>query len=299
MTEPAKRYATIRHYISLAKPGVLLGNVITGVAGFALASGHFKYFSASLFLATITGMTLIIASACVLNNVLDQDIDSKMERTKKRAIVSGEVPAARAVLLSATLGILGVTALYLWVNMLVVAIGIVGFIIYVVLYGMLSKRLSIHGTLVGSISGAMPILAGYCAVSGRIDIGAALVFAALFFWQEPEFYSIAIYRRDEYKAAGVPVMSVVKGIPSTKIQIFIYTVLFLASSFLLTSFRYTGYVYLTVMALAGAYWLLLAVKGLRKNTVMQDNAWARKMFHFSLNILLLYSLAIAVGPLLP
>ncbi len=299
MSQPATYRATIRHYISLAKPGVLLGNVITGVAGFALASGHFKYFSVGLFVATIAGMTFVIASACVLNNVLDQDIDSRMERTKKRAIVSGQVPAAQATLLSAVLGISGIAVLYLWTNMVVVGIGASGFIIYVVLYGMLSKRLSIHGTLVGSVSGAMPILAGYCAVSGRIDIGAALVFAALFFWQEPEFYSIAIYRRDEYKAAGVPVMSVVTGIRSTKIQIFIYTILFLVSAFLLTSFRYTGYTYLVIMAFAGAYWLLLAVKGLRKQTITQDYAWARKMFHSSLNVLLLYSFLIAVGPLLP
>lgn len=299
MTATTAYRATIRRYISLTKPGVLFGNVITGVAGFLLASGNARHFSGGLFLATIFGMTCIIASACTLNNVLDQDIDSKMERTKKRAIVAGQVPAMRAAVFSILLGLIGIITLYLWTNLLVVTIGIVGFIDYVVLYGMLSKRLSIHGTLVGSISGAAPILAGYCAVSGRIDVGAILVFAALFFWQLPEFYSIAIYRHDEYKAAGVPVMSVVKGVYSTKVQIFIYTLLFLIAAFLLTSYRYTGYAYLLIMAIVGGYWLLLAVKGLRRNTPSVDDAWARKMFRFSLNVLLVYSFMIAVGSFLP
>lgn len=299
MTARTAYRATIQRYISLTKPGVLFGNVITGVAGFLLASGDARQFNLWLFLATIAGMTLIIASACTLNNVLDQDIDSKMERTKKRAIVAGQVPALRAALFSVVLGLLGIITLYLWTNMLVVIIGIVGFIDYVLLYGMLSKRLSIHGTLVGSISGSAPILAGYCAVTGRVDVGAVLVFAALFFWQLPEFYSIAIYRHDEYKAAGVPVMPVVKGAYSTKAQILVYTILFLVAAFLLTSFHYTGYIYLAVMAVVGGYWLLLAVKGLRKNIPAADAAWARKMFRLSLNVLLVYSFMIAVGALLP
>ena len=90
-----------------------------------------------------------------------------------------------------------------WTNWLVVITGLAGFFTYVVLYGMLSKRMSVHGTLVGSISGAAPIFAGYVAVTGSIDAAAVLVFLAIFFWQMPEFYSIAVYRRDEYARAGV------------------------------------------------------------------------------------------------
>ena len=249
-------------YYSLTKPGVLYGNVITGVAGFLLAAGHFKAFSFELFATTIIGMTLVIASACVLNNVLDQDIDRIMERTKKRAIAAGEISGRNAVVFSVILGVLGVVILALWVNWLVVGIGIFGFVVYVWLYGALSKRLSIHGTLVGSISGAMPILAGYCAVSGNIDAAAVLVFLILFFWQFPEFYSIAIYRRKEYQAAHIPVMSVVKGVRSTTVQIYIYTVAFVVSTLLLTLFGYTGFVYFVVMGLAGLYVINLAAKGL-------------------------------------
>lgn len=288
----------LKKYYSLTKPGVLYGNVITGAAGFLLAAGYFRTFDVGLFAATIVGMTLVIASACVLNNFLDQDIDRIMERTKKRAIASGEIPGRNAVALSVVLGVLGIAILALWVNWLVVTIGVAGFIVYVWLYGALSKRLSIHGTLVGSISGAAPILAGYCAVSGRIDTAAVLVFLMLFFWQFPEFYSIAIYRRAEYKAAGIPVMSVVKGVKSTKIQIYIYTVLFVISTLLLTPLGYTGWVYLLVMAALGLYWIKLGSEAFRVKG-KDDDAWARSMFHFSLIVLLALSAMLPLGTVLP
>lgn len=289
-------HATFKTYYSLTKPRVLYGNVITGAAGFLLAAGHIKHFSASLFLATIIGMTLVIASACVLNNYLDQDIDRLMERTKTRALASGQILGRHALVLSIVLGVLGMLILVLGVNGLVVLIGLTGFVTYVWLYGALSKRRSIHGTLVGSVSGAAPILAGYCAVSGRIDAAAVLVFLMLFFWQFPEFYSIAIYRHDEYKAAKIPVMSVVKGISSTTTQIFIYTVAFVISSLLLSAYGYTGIVYFIVMALLGAYWIYVGWQGFLEHG---SAAWARRMFHISLIVLLVLSAMLALGPLLP
>lgn len=286
--------ASFRDYYSLVKPGVLYGNAITAVAGFLLASqGAIDWGS---FVALTIGSTLIIASACALNNYLDQDIDSKMARTKTRAIVAGKVKGSHAVILSALLGLLGLAILIAYTNWLVVVIGLVGFVDYVVFYGMLSKRLSYHGTLVGSISGAVPVLAGYVAVTGTIDIGAVLVFAVLFLWQMPEFYSIAIYRQKEYKAAGVPVISVVKGIDATRVHIFVYTALFVISTLLLTYFAITGTVYFVAMALLGGYWLWLAAKGLRAKDA---DVWARRMFRFSLIILLAFCFLISVDAWLP
>lgn len=284
----------IRNYYSLTKPGVLYGNVITAVAGFLLASqGHFD---AWLFAATIMGTTLVIASACVINNFFDQDIDRLMSRTKQRVIVSGKIPGPHAMVFGIILAVLGAIILVLYTNWLVVLIGLIGFVDYVVLYGMLSKRLSMHGTLVGSISGAAPILAGYVAATGRIDAGAVLVFAILFLWQMPEFYSIAVFRQKEYKAAGVPVISVVKGITHTKRQIFCYTFAFVVATLLLSVAGSTGVVYTVAMTLAGAYWLWLGAQGLRAKN---SDAWARKMFHFSLIILLLFSGLISVEAWLP
>ncbi len=288
------RTATVKAFYRLTKPGVLYGNVLTAAAGFLLASEG--VIDTRLFIATITGTTLVIASACVLNNFLDQDIDQLMERTKKRPLITGDVRGRDAVIFLVVLGISGILVLYAWVNWLVVVVGLTGFLVYVVLYGMLSKRLSIHGTLVGSVSGAAPILAGYVAVTDAIDLGALLVFVILFLWQMPEFYSIAIYRRDEYKAAGVPVISVVKGIQHTKRQIFAYLLAFTVSVVLLTAAGYTGYVYLVVMTALCIYWLWLGTKSL--NTKDND-FWSRKVFRHSLVVLLAFSLLISVDAWLP
>jgi protoheme IX farnesyltransferase len=284
----------IKTYYSLTKPGVLYGNALTTVAGFLLASnGVINWWS---FIAVTIGSTLIIASACVLNNFLDQDIDQKMARTKKRALVQKEIPGWHAVVFSVVLGLVGLAILIAWTNWLVVWVGVSGFVVYVWLYGALSKRLSMHGTLVGSVSGAAPILAGYVAVTNTIDIGAVLVFIILFIWQMPEFYSIAVYRMKEYKAAGVPVISVVRGIPETKIQIFIYTILFVISTLLLTVYDITNYTYAVVMGVLGLYWLWIGAQGLKKES---GDAWARKMFRFSLIILLAFCFLISIDAWLP
>lgn len=284
----------INEFYQLTKPGVLYGNVLTAAAGFFLAAaGSVDWW---LFAAMLVGMTLVIASACVINNYLDRDIDSVMERTKKRPSVTGSVRPRVIVWFGVILGTLGFVALLAWTNWLVVVIGAIGWIVYVWLYGALSKRRSIHGTLVGSISGAMPIAGGYAAVSGRIDIGFALAFLIMFFWQFPEFYSIAIYRRKEYAAAGVPVMTVVEGNRSTILQIFIYTTLYVISTLSLTLYDYTGWVYFVIMASLGGYWIYLAYQGIGNK---RPEAWARKMFRMSMWTILALCLMLSVGPLLP
>jgi len=281
-------------YYKLTKPGVLFANALSSSAGFLFAAqGHIDFL---LFVWLTIGMTLVIASACVLNNYLDQDIDRLMTRTKKRPLIQGTVSGRGAVIFAVILGVLGVVTLALTTSFMVTVIAIIGFVTYVVLYGMWSKRQSVHGTLVGGISGAIPILAGYAAAAGVIDIGAVLVFLVLFFWQMPEFYSIAIYRREEYKKAGVPVISVVKGVDRTKQEIFFYTVAFVLSALLISAFGYAGYVYMIVMTLLGAYWIKLGAVGLKTK---DSEKWARKMFRFSLVILLAFCFLISVEALLP
>lgn len=284
----------IKLYYSLTKPRVLYGNVLTTAAGYLLAAnGHINWW---LFVALIVGTSLVIGAACVINNYLDQDIDAKMERTKTRALVQGLIPGSHAVIFGAVLGLVGTAILYAWTNLLVVAVGISGFVIYVWLYGALSKRQSIHGTLVGSVSGAMPILAGYVAATNRIDVGAILVFAILFLWQMPEFYSISVYRQKEYAAATVPVISVVKGINYTKKWILTYTIAFIIATILLTVFGYTGLTYLIVMSVLGLIGLRRALDGL---FATDNNAWGRYMFSWTMWVLLIFSILIAFEAWLP
>ncbi len=284
----------LKTYLRLTKPGVMLGNLITTVAGYLLAAnGRIDW---PVFIATASGTALVISSACVINNILDRDIDSRMERTKNRPLITGEADPKTATIFGILLGVIGLTVLYLLTNILVVYIGLAGFITYVWLYGATSKRMSVHGTLVGSISGAMPILAGYVAARGSIDAGAIIVFLILFIWQMPEFYSIAIYRRREYAAANVPVISVVRGNEHTRRAIMAYLLLFIPVTLSLSFFGYAGYTYYLIMGVLLTYWLLVGLHAAQHASL---EAWAKRMFKISLVVLVVFCGIISIENLLP
>jgi len=276
---------------------VTAGNVLTALAGYFLATADYG-FDWKVFLGMFAGMVLVIGGACALNNYYDRDIDARMARTKTRPSVSGNLNATGMQLFAWILFIIGTLVLYATTNILTVIIGAIGFVTYVWLYGRWAKRRSIHGMAVGAIPGALPIAGGYAAASGVIDPGMFITFLIMFFWQFPEFYAITIYRRKEYKAAGIPAMPVVVGIRPTITQIFIYTLLYVLSTLSLVLFGYAGTVYGVIMMVAGVYWIYISYEGLRVSKTHAD-AWARKMFRFSMITILLLCLMLSVGPLLP
>lgn len=278
----------------LTKPGVTYGNLITTIAGYLFASNG--VIDWSVFFGLTLGTWAVIASACVINNYLDQDIDALMSRTQNRPLLTGDVSQNTARLFGAILLVSGISVLILFTNWWVVAVGTFGWVVYVWLYGALSKRKSVHGTLVGSLSGAAPILAGYVAVAAGLDTTGLLLFAVIFFWQMPEFYSISIYRQAEYAKAGVPVSSVIRGIDKTKTQIFIYTVLTVASSLLLATDYRSSWTYFLVMLVLGIRWLHIAYEGL---VTSESNSWARNNFHYALIYLVVFSAIISINPWLP
>jgi protoheme IX farnesyltransferase len=283
----------LKAYYRLTKPGIIYGNAMTAAAGFLLGSDGNIHFVR--LLAVLAGTALVIASACVINNYIDRDIDAKMTRTKKRALVSGVISGPQALVYAAVLGVVGFAILIAYTNVLTVCIGAVGFIDYVVFYTW-SKRHTTFATLVGSISGATPITAGYVAATGTFDTGALLVFTILMLWQMPHFYAISLFRQDEYAAAHIPVLPIVRGIHRTKIHILLYIAAFAAAVTALTAYGVTGYVFLVVMLPLIGLWFW---RGLQGFTGKDDKRWARKMFLFSLIILLLLSLLLSVDTLLP
>lgn len=283
----------LKDYYRLTKPGIVYGNVMAAAAGFLLASRW--HIHAGLLVATLVGTALVIASACVFNNFIDRGIDSKMSRTKKRALVTESIPGAYAIIYAATLGIFGFLILILFTNWLVVALGALAIFFYVVVYG-IAKRRSIYGTLVGAIPGAIPPAAGYVAVTNHLNGGALLLFLIFVCWQMPHFYAIAMFRRGDYAAAGIPVLPVVKGMRRTKVEILFYTAAFILVVVLLSVFGYTGYIFAVVMAALGLYWLLRGIKGFGTR---DDVKWGRGMFGLSLIVLLSLCAMLAVGPVLP
>ena len=266
----------IKKYILVTKPGIVLGNLITAAGGYFLAARGSVDFS--LLMSTVIGISLVVASACVLNNYVDRNMDRKMIRTRDRILARGLMSAKAAGFCAALLGAAGTALLCAAANMLAVAVVLAGFAIYAGVYSLVLKRSSVYAVLIGSLAGATPPLAGYCAVSGRFDMGALILLSIFSLWQIPHAYAIAIFRFDDYAAAAIPVLPVKAGLLIVKKQIIVYILAFLAATLTLTLGGYTGYSYLAAATAVGSIWLIMALSGFRTS---DDRLWAKKMFVFS------------------
>lgn len=271
-------------YFLLTKPGIIFGNLVTTIGGFYLVKPHASFF---LLLETLLGMALVIACGCVINNYYDRDIDQLMERTKNRPSAQGLIPLRSLLLFASGLGIFGFCVLGFFTNALTTSIAALGLFFYVICYTFYFKRHSVYGTVIGSISGAIPPVVGYCAASGRFDTGAIIIFLMLVIWQMPHSYAIAIYRLKDYLAAAIPVLPTKKNMRYTKISMLIYIIIFFVLSMLPTFFSYTGGYYLGVAVLLNAYWIYLTAKGLKS---LDDTLWAKRNFLFSIIVVTLLSL---------
>lgn len=267
----------MKQYLQITKPGIIFGNLISVVGGFLLAAqGSVDY---ALLLATLLGVSLVIASGCVFNNYIDRDIDKMMERTKNRALVKGLIDPKTSLVYASLLGIIGVLLLCFMTNVLAVILAVIGLIIYVGIYSLYMKRHSVYGTLVGSLSGATPPVIGYCAVTGQFDTAAFILFFIFCVWQMPHSYAIAIFRIKDYRAANIPILPIIKGISVTKNHITLYILAFMVATLMLTLSGYTGYHYFIVTGAVNLWWFVMALRGYQ---AIDNHLWARKLFVFSI-----------------
>ncbi len=285
--------SVFKTYLSLTKPGIVWGNFIAATGGFLLASqGHPK---ASLYLLTMLGVCLIVASGCVFNNLIDTDIDSLMTRTQRRALVKGKVSRKSAMVFGYVLGLIGFATLYFFTNFYTFILGVFGFYVYVIMYSVFYKRGSVHGTLIGSASGASPPVMGYLAVAGHPDIASALIFLGFCAWQMPHSYAIAIFRKDDYKASEIPLLPIIKGLKSAQVQMAVYTIIFYLSVVLLFVNHYVGYVTLILMGIICIRWLYQTIMLFQPNSAEFDEAqWGKKQFISSIIAVTVYSVCIGL-----
>ncbi|MEW9669253.1 heme o synthase [Ammoniphilus sp. 3BR4] len=283
-----------RDYIEVTKPGIVKSNLIVIVTGFWLASAWSDSFSFLLFLVTVIGSSLVMGGSCVLNNYLDRDLDLKMERTKDRIIASGRMSARFALIYGMALILVGTTMLGIWANSLSALLGLIGAFVYVVVYTAWMKRTTHLNTVVGAISGAMPPIIGWAAVTGNLEEGAWILFAFLFLWQIPHFLALAIMKSDDYRTAGYQMLPVVKGFLETKRQILIWTAALVPVSLFLYAVGVVGKIYFVTATVLGLGWLALAVAGFFAKDVMK---WARQMFAYSLIYLVLLCIVMMVNAL--
>lgn len=264
------------NYYLLMKPGIILGNLVTLAAGFLLASKGTIDFA--LFSYTLLGLGFIMGSGCVFNNLIDLERDRKMKRTQSRPLVLGLISPFQAKIYGGILLMMGNLILIKFTNGLTVALADFGFFVYVILYSLWKGR-TVFGTAIGSIAGAIPPVVGYCAVKNQIDLGAVLLFLLLVMWQMPHFFSIAILHLDDYTAAKIPALPLVKGLHRAKIHMVLYILAFNLIVLAMTYLGYTGLLYLIVTFALGLGWLILSLTGFKT----QDSlAWSRKMFQWSL-----------------
>lgn len=276
----------LKKYLFLTKPGILFGNFITTLGGFFLAAqGSIDIL---LLLLTLIGTTLVVASGCVVNNVIDQDIDTKMQRTQNRALVKKTISPTVALVYAFVLGVMGFSILWFGVNGYAFLFAMIGFIVYVGFYSLWTKRTSIHQTVIGSISGASPPVIGYTAVTHQFDVAALLLFLAYALWQMPHSWAIAIYRFDDYKNAGIPILPVARSIYRTKIECVIYILLFAAVLNGLYCFGYTNVFFLITFNALTAYWFYLSIIGFKAEN---DQLWAKRFFLYSVILITLLSLS--------
>jgi protoheme IX farnesyltransferase len=264
------------------------GNSIAVIAGF-LYGLTVASFDMKAFFAVIFGTGFVMAGACVFNNITDRFIDAKMERTKKRALVTGAVSVQQALLYGTLLLLLGFVLLA-QTNFVTVLIGAVGVLDYVVLYAW-AKRAGSYGTLVGTISGSTPPLAGFTAATGTITHASIILFFMMAFWQMAHFYAIAIYRLKDYRAAHIPVLPAVRSIAATRQQILVYIVLFALSSAYMAYFDYAPWWYALILIAVCAAWMRKTLTPIAKQT---EKVWARSVFMFSLIVLLAFCAATAL-----
>ncbi|SIQ62257.1 protoheme IX farnesyltransferase [Paenibacillus macquariensis] len=288
--KPSNESGTWRDFINITKPGIVRSSFMSAFAGYWVASQW--DFQIGKMILTLLGTVLILASSCVFNNYFDRELDLKMTRTRERALPTGRLKPGVVLWYAIILGVVGLTILFSFSGILAGLFGIVGMLVYVVIYTLWLKRSSTWSTSVGAISGAVPPLVGYVAVTGEVDMGAVLLFALLFLWQPPHFWALGIRRVEEYRAAGYPLLPVVKGIKRTKIQMIPYLIALIPVPILMYVYGYAGIYYMIISLVLSIVWLYLSLQGFKAKN---DEVWAKKVFLFSINYLTLSLIVLIIN----
>lgn len=269
-------------YVELCKPRIALVVLVTAFAGMWMAAGN--NLPLDLIFCTLLGTGLASASAGVLNNYIDRDIDPLMSRTSQRGIAAGRVDPQQALFVGLALAGVSFVLLVTTTNLLAASLAMGTIYFYVVIYTMWLKRRSDLCTEIGGIAGALPPIIGWAAVTGSVGLPALLLFLIMFIWQPPHFWVLALLRADEYKKAGIPMLPVTGGVTLTKAKMLLYTAALIPCTLSLFILGYAGQVYLTVSTTAGLMYLVWTIDFVRKPV---DRKAALQLFLFSIAYLLI------------
>jgi heme o synthase len=279
---------SVRAYFLLTKPRIIELLLVTTVPTMFIAARGVP--SPWLMAATLFGGALSAASANVLNCYLDRDIDALMRRTARRPLPAHRVEPGDALRFGLVLGVAGFVWLWATVNLLSAALATAAILFYVFVYTLGLKRRSTQNIVIGGAAGAVPVLVGWSAVTGRVGLPALVLFAIIFYWTPPHFWALSLRFKDDYAAAGVPMLPVVRGARETSTQILYYTVLLVAVTLLLYPAGHMGTVYLAAATALGGAFIWRALE-LRRDLTGRR---AIRLFSFSNAYLALLFCAMAV-----
>jgi protoheme IX farnesyltransferase len=266
----------IGDYFSLLKPRVMTLVVFTGFAGLAIAPGQIHPLLAAVGIFCIA---LASGAAGAINMWYDRDIDAIMERTRDRPIPSGRVEPAEALAFGVILSVFSVMMMFLATNAVAAGLLAIAVLFYVFVYTVWLKRRTSQNIVIGGAAGAFPPTIGWAAVTGDVGVDAALLFALIFFWTPPHFWALALYRWQDYAAAGVPMLPVVRGAQATKWYILGYTVILMPLALMPCVFGLTSWLfYGTIASILSGLFTVSALCVLRDET---DRS-AKRMFRFSI-----------------
>ena len=282
----------ISSFIDLCKPKIVLLLTITALVGMLLTVEFYSNVLSSL--ASLLGFALLAASSASLNQIFDRESDKNMERTKKRPLATGELTLFQALSFTAMLLFIGSSLLLYFSNLLTLFITTLGFIFYSLIYTIYLKWATPQNIVIGGLSGALPPLIGWTAVTNEISLLPLILVLVIFLWTPPHFWPLAIDRLEEYKKEGVPMMPIAKGVTRTKKEMVVYAFLLLGASLAPFFYGLTGYFYLFSTTTLNIYFIYLCIAYLGD----EKNELSMKIFNFSVKYMFLFFLATYIDFLL-
>ena len=265
-----------QQFLQLCKPRVVSLIVFTAVIGMFLATPYMV--PLDILLAATVGIGFAAGAAAAINCLVEQKLDAVMARTRARPLPRGEVTSKQTLVFALALGSLGLWILWRYVNPLTMWLTFGTFIGYALIYTLLLKPATPQNIVIGGASGAMPPVLGWAAVTGEVSAQALLLFLIIFVWTPPHFWALALYRKNDYAKAGMPMLPVTHGDAYTRINVLYYTVMLVAVTVLPYVIGMSGLIYLLGALLLGGYFIYLAVRIYRN----YSDALAKKTFAYSI-----------------
>tara|TARA_B100000524_G_scaffold104048_2_gene50057 strand:- start:1297 stop:2157 length:861 start_codon:yes stop_codon:yes gene_type:complete len=272
-------------FLDLCKPKIVLLLTLTAFVGMLLTIEFYSNIFSGL--GSLLGFAFLAASSAALNQIFDRETDKNMERTKKRPLAKGDITLSQALTFTAVLLFVGSSMLLYFSNLLTLLITTFGFIFYSLVYTIYLKWTTPQNIVIGGLSGALPPLIGWTAVTNEISLLPLILVLIIFLWTPPHFWPLAIDRMEDYKKEGVPMMPIAKGVSRTKKEMVIYSVLLLGASLSPFFYGLTGYFYLISTTTLNLYFIYLCISYLND----ENNQLSMKIFNFSVRYMFLFFLA--------